>query len=355
MTWLAPFVGVIILLALLHEVYSTVFVPRGGAGPVSRRLYAGAWHGWRRVASALPSRRRRRWLSLLGPLLVPLTVVAWFSILIAGYALIYYPWAGSFVASPSVLGSVPSWAKALYYSGYSATTLGVGDVVPRGMALRFVSVLEAAHGFVLFTVAVAYLLSIYSALNRSTALALEISRFVGRAEGKEPADALIAMAHSGAEPDVREWMARTFSILASAIQSERQYPLLHYFHIPDDDRAPPVALADLLEVVTLSRSLLSPTHHFPALSGGPASAALERLARHHLVEGAGNFGRPTPDSNALGQERRRSYLEARKRLQAADVPLRDDEQAWPAYEQLRSGWDAADGRVRAHFGYTRAD
>ncbi len=36
---------------------------------------------------------------------------------------VFVAWAGSFVASPPVLGSVPSWAKAPYYSGYSATTL----------------------------------------------------------------------------------------------------------------------------------------------------------------------------------------------------------------------------------------
>lgn len=351
MSWLAPLAGVIVLLTLLWDVYPTVFVPRGPAGPVSRRLYASAWDGWRRIADQLPAESRRHRLSLLGPLLVPLIVLTWACILIVGYALIYYPWAGAFIASPSELEEFPAWAKALYYSGYSATTLGVGDVVPRGMALRFVSVLEAAHGFMLFSVAITYLLSIYSALNRSTALALEISRFLGRDEGQEPADLLIAMASSGAERDVVEWMARTSSSLASVVQWEGQYPLLHYFHIPDDDRALLVALTDLLEVVTLARSLLCP-NHFPALSEGPVTTSLERLARRHLTAGAGRFGRDDRGTGGLERERRRRYAEARRRLEAAGVPLREDGQAWRAYERLRPGWDVADEGVRTHFGYS---
>ncbi len=353
MTWLAPVGGVIVLLSLVWDVYSTVFVPHGPAGPVSRRLYASAWGGWRRVAGRLPPESRRHRLSLLGPLLVPLSILTWFSMLVVGYALIYYPWAGVFLVSPPELGKFPSWAKALYYSGYSATTLGVGDVVPRGVVLRFVSVLEAAHGFMLFSVAVTYLLSIYTALNRSTALALEISRFLGRDEGKEPADVLIAMARSGAECEVRDWTARTSPSLASVVQWEQQYPLLHYFHIPDDDRALPVALADLLEIVTLCRSLLSPAH-FPALSEGPVAASLERLARHHLADGAGDLGESPPDTGILERERRRRYLEARHRLEAAGVPVREERDAWPAYERLRAGWDAQNRVVRAHFGYPEA-
>ncbi len=166
-----------------------------------------------------------------------------------GYALLYYPWAETFLISPAETGVLPAWLKVLYRSGYSATTLGIGDVVPHSGALRLVAVSEAAHGFMLFSVGITYLLSIYAALNRTTALALEISRFVGRGDGGDPVDLLIATACAGAERDIRDWLVRTTSSLARVVQAEAQYPLLHYFHVPDDDRALVVALADLLEVV----------------------------------------------------------------------------------------------------------
>lgn len=326
MTWLASLVGAIVLLTLLGDVYATVFVPRGRAGPVSRRLYAVSWEGWRWLGHGLPPNRRRRWLALLGPLLVPLTVVVWGSLLILGYALIYAPWAATFRVSPVETGGLPGWTKALYYSAYAATTLGVGDVLPHGAALRLVAVVEAAHGFMLFSVAVTYLLSIYAALNRATALALEISRFVGRGDGGDPVDLLIAMTRAGAESEIRDWLARIAPGLASVAQTEGQYPLLPYFHVPDDARALPVALADLLEVVTLCGALLSPVQ-FPTLADGPTRAAVERTARHHLRHGADRLAARTPDVRALERERRARYLDARDRLEAAGVPVREDGQA----------------------------
>jgi hypothetical protein len=351
MTWLAPLVGVFALLMLVGDVYATVFVPRGSAGPLSRRLYAASWKGWSQFGDRLPPDRRRRWLALIGPLLVPLTVMVWGALLVVGYALLYYPWAGTFFVSPAETEGLPAWLKALYYSGYSATTLGIGDVVPHSGALRLVAVVEAAHGFMLFSVGVTYLLSIYTALNRTTALALEISRFMGRGDGGDPVGLLITMVHAGAERDIRDWLARTASSLARVVQAEAQYPLLHYFHVPDDDHALPVALTDLLEVVTLGRALLSPAD-FPALAEGPPSAAIERLVWHHLRQGADQLGSRALDAQALEQERRKSYLDARARLEAASVPVREDGEAWAAYAALRAEWDASAQRVRAHFGYS---
>lgn len=269
--------------------------------------------------------------------------------LIVGYALVYYPWAGSFVV-PSELNGFPAWGKALYYSGYTATTLGVGDIFPRGLALRLVSVLEAAHGFTIITLAITYLLSVYSALNRTTALALEISRFVGRADGKDPVDLLIGMVHSGSEQEVLQWMGRALSSVTSIVQSEGQYPLLHYFHAPDDDRAFPVAVADLLEIAALFRSLLSPAQ-FPSLSQRMTGAAIERIAGQHFSEGARTFGGEPESDKEIERNRRMSYLSARKRLEASGVPLREDSQAWPVYLQYHVGWDYANRSVRAHFGY----
>jgi hypothetical protein len=188
----------------------------------------------------------------------------------------------------------------------------------------------------------------------TTALALEISHVIGRGEGKQPADVLIAMARSGSEHDLAAWLVRTSSSLATVVQSEEQYPLLHYFHIPNDDHALPIALADLLDVATISRSLLSPVH-FPTLAQGPSSIVVQRITSDHLSGGARIFARDVPGPELLEQERRRKYVAARTRLAAAGVPLREEEHAWPIYVDLRLRWDTADNVVRAHFGYPELD
>ncbi len=54
MIWLIPFVGAILRLTLVGDVYATVFVPRGSAGPLLRWLYAASWKGWNQFGDRLP-------------------------------------------------------------------------------------------------------------------------------------------------------------------------------------------------------------------------------------------------------------------------------------------------------------
>lgn len=111
-----------------------------------------------------------------------------------------------------------------------------------------------------------------------------------------------------------------------------------------------MAVADLLEIAALFRSLLPPAE-FPSLSQGMTGAALERIAGQHFGEGARTFGSEPASAKEIERNRRMSYLSARKRLEAAGVPLREDSQAWPVYLQYHVGWDCANRSIRAHFGY----
>jgi hypothetical protein len=347
---LLAIVGVILLCALISDIFATVFVPRGKGGPIARRIYSGAWSGWRWIGIHLPEQRRRGWLAYLGPLLVPITVLVWGAALIVGFALIYAPWVPDFSISPAESGPMADWALALYYSGYSAVTLGVGDVTPDGTFPRLLTVMEAGFGFAIITVTVSYLLSVYSARSQATILSLSVFRFIGRGDGEDPVSLLIDVADSGAEEEVTDWLGRIEVILAEFVELEGQYPLINYFHEPRDDRALPIAISDLLDLVTISRSMLSP-ERFPSLATGPTTKVIERIGLNYLQE-TSNIG--TSGENTLGAERRERYDDARRRLEQAGVPLRNDEEAWPAYDALRCEWDMADERIREWLGYRSA-
>jgi hypothetical protein len=228
-TWVPPLAGALLLGALFTDVFLTVFVPRGGPGLVTDRLYRSGWGLWRRVSRLAP-RNERSVLALGGPLLLPATVVLWALELVLGFALVYLPFAQQFQlpgeARPSAV------TLSLYVSAYSATTLGVGDVYPADSVLRLLSTLEAAMGFALFTVSIAYLLSVYNALRQATSLALEISHFVGRHVGEDPVDLIERMTQSGAEAELTRWVAHTTAKLTTTQQAAAQYPLIHYFQSP---------------------------------------------------------------------------------------------------------------------------
>ena len=347
---LLAIVGVILLCALISDIFATVFVPRGKGGPITRRIYSGAWSAWRWIGFHLPEQRRRGWLAYLGPLLVPITVLAWGAVLIVGFALIYAPWVPDFSISPPESGPMANWALALYYSGYSAVTLGVGDVTPNATFPRLLAVTEAGFGFAIITVSVSYLLSVYSARSQATILSLSVFRFIGRGDGEDPVSLLIDVSESGAEEEVTDWLGRIETILVEFVELEGQYPLINYFHEPSDARALPIAISDLLELVTISRTMLSP-ERFPALATGPTTRVIERIGLNYLQQ---TSAINTAGENTLDEERRVRYDDARRRLDDTGVPLRDDEDAWLAYDALRSEWDMADERIREWLGYRSA-
>lgn len=278
---LGTLIGAVLLALLVWDLHATVFVPRGPAGPLARRLYRLCWRVWHRVVGDRSPGARRR-LAWLGPLLIPLTVLLWAGLLLLGFMLLLLPYARNFEVDGAV--AFAPWFNALYISAYSVSTLGVGDVTPNGELARLIMVVAAASGFVLITVAVTYLLSVYGSLERMTALAFEIHRFVGRGEAGTPPDVLVTVATTDSADELSGWLSSTATSLSQVVQSDDEFPLLHFFHMPDE-RALPLALSDLLEVVTLCRTVLCP-QTFPALAGG-ASQCRNRAGSAQLLHRAG--------------------------------------------------------------------
>lgn len=343
--------GLVVLILLTIDVHSTVFIPRGQPGLLSRRFYRACWILWKGISEHLPERWRRVFLSQLGPILVPLTVILWGALLVFSFALIYAPWVGRFEISPPESGPMPDWALAFYYSGYSAVTLGVGDVVPNGTVPRLMEVVEASFGFALFTVSITYLLSVYSARNESAALAVAISRYVGSGEGDDPVSLLIGVAKSSAAEGMGDWLGQIAFSLATLVELRGQYPLLHYFHEPNDDRAVPIALSELMELITLCRAMLDP-EAYPALADGPTVRAVERLGVHYLADFRWT---DQHDEDVLRKRRRRHYEAARSRFEDAGIALRADDQAWERFNHIMSKWDVADQHMREWLEYRPVD
>lgn len=337
--------GVLLLAGSAVDAFTTVFVPRGGAGWLTGRVHAVVWRVWSALVCA-GGRRRRRLLSLAGPVLLPLTVAVWVVELVVAFALIYLPFGEQLAVTGR--GTSESWVSALYVSAYSATTLGVGDVYASSAPLRLLVTLEAALGFALFSVSVTYLLSVYGALLSATSLALTITSFIGRQAGEDGVDVVCRSVCTGSEDATLSWLGQTMTGLAGTSQAQRQYPLIAYFHVPEDERALPVALSDVLLLLTVCQALLEPAHH-PALSSSPTTVATWRTAVEFVNEHGVKIGKgkATEHSGRACQ----TYDDARARLQAAGVAVRDDGAARQRFLELFGVWQGNEERLLRHFRY----
>lgn len=292
MDWFWTGLGVAFALLAAREIFETLFHP-SGRGRLGALLLRSMWRLVHRVAG-----RRRGALAYGGPLGTLAAIGMWVSLLTLGGAFVYFPRLDDFA------GTVPAagFADAVYLSLQSLTTLGFGDLTPVTSWLRLVVVVEALLGFALLTAAIAWVLSLYGALNRQRALAGRIQA-VHNAEHEYGLDPL-AQEPAALAGLLGSWTSEIAGVRADLVQ----YPATYYFHSEDEhvdalprflpyagqlagracaaDRPLEVRLAAAGLLDALRR--LAGTLRVSFLGGDERDAAdiLREYARDHLVEPA---------------------------------------------------------------------
>ncbi|MDY7091608.1 MAG: potassium channel family protein [Acidobacteriota bacterium] len=224
--------GIMLLVLLFADLLLTVFHPQGHGGPLHRRLNRLFWGALRWVGAGLSGPSKDRFLALCGPLIAVFSVGTWGLWLILSFTIIYSPYRGSLL---STTAGDTSWLDVFYFSGYVASTLGIGDIVPASPSLRLLTVVEAMSGFALFAVATTYLLAVYQYVAKEQILALELAGFL------EPTAPRLAPAALG------DWARPTVRNLLEVVHAHGQYPVLHYFRPVEAERALIIRVGRILD------------------------------------------------------------------------------------------------------------
>ncbi|MDT9599386.1 potassium channel family protein [Sphingosinicella rhizophila] len=335
MNLLLTLAGVAIVLVTTADVFFTVLFPASRHGPVRKPLSSAVWLLFRLGGGLLHGRRRRNFLSYSGPVVISATLLGWFLLLNAGFALIFKPALGTAILA----GSGPtetSWAAAFYYSGFNITTLGVGDLKPEADAYRLLTVAAAALGFAYFSMSITYFLSVYSHLTGRNAFAQGLHHLTGRSGD---AAALIArFAGSGTLDDARQHVSAKADFLRQIHQSHMFYPVLRYFHYRDPSYALPRILLIALDTAALIRSALDP-HRYRRLLHSTGIAELIEAA-DDLLTGLTSDNKAHLPAAAEAADWHRRFDEAWALLKDAGLCLRADQAAAARmYVAERARWN----------------
>lgn len=231
---LLPVLGSVLVLLLGLDVFLTVFHPQGHGGPVNRRVSRLIWSAARWAGQRGDGSKRDGLLALGGPIIVLATLLVWVLLLVAGFTLVFYPWIDTFLVSPGTLRS--PWAESLYYSAYTAATLGFGDVVANSESLRLITVLEAFGGFALLSASVTYFLAVYRELIAMQSLAANISGLFRAGEMH-----VVEFTRAEGYEALARWCEQLTDDLSKVLLAHFQYPVLHYFRPQERSRALPRA------------------------------------------------------------------------------------------------------------------
>lgn len=342
--------GAALVLLALADVFLTVLHPRADAGIISTRLNRAIWAAFR--AGTHPSRRRGEFiLCYAGPVLLALTVIVWVVVLALGFALIYWPALGQEIAAA---GDTPrDFATALYFSGTCLTTLGFGDLLPQTTAYRLLAVAEAGIGLSVLTLALTYFLSIYSALIRRNAFALEL-HFASGGNG-DAAELLLRMTGGEGMLETKSEFAMMGRELLNLLQTHYSFPAIHFFRRRELAYATARVALLTLDAASLVRSALDHRRYDAFIR----SSAVEVFWGGGLQLVRETAGDVLPANIIAAEDHphaaawRRRYAAAHRRFAAAGVAVEPDpEEGAERYVALRRQWD---GFVRGFASYMAYD
>lgn len=327
--------AVLVVLAAL-DIFFTILFPGSGRGPLRRPVTRVVWLGLRAIAKRWSGRRRRSVLAYAGPIQIVATLSSWFLALLLGWAMIYKPALGTEITAASGLTDT-SWSTALYYSGFTLTTLGVGDIAANSGVYRILTVIEAAMGFSFFGMTITYFLSVYSALLTRNAFAEGLHQKSCRQS--DGARLIANMAVDGDLRGAREELESSAATLRRIQQAQHFYPVMRYFQYRMPHHGLPRVLMTALDSVTLIKTALSQQKYGALIEASSVNqlhqSAISLLADLCDIDGA-------KKDHTLGEAWALRYQVAIDVLSSAGVSVRSDlVQGAREYVELRSDWDPA--------------
>jgi len=349
--------GLGLLLLVVYDVYATVLHASARYGPIGERLNRAVWRDAKWLAFRLGRARRHKLLNIVGPLLLPLLIAAYIVTLIFAFALIYYPRVPEhFIFAGEHSGS--RLLDALYFSGVSLTTVGYGDIMPRTTLVRGLAIGEAAAGLALISLAITYLITVYSALERKRAVALSLYHQAG--EGADAAGFIAHHFYEGRFYGLRDALRQATRDIQQLLEAHVEHPVIHYFHPYEVYKSLPRILFLLLETCAVIRTSLDP-EEYAELRNYPEVRTLEAGARHVLHELVASLDlerrerprRLTPGERSEDDARWSARFEqnlARLR-EAGIVTRRDGDAGWEGYRAQRMEWESRLQRLSLHLGY----
>ncbi|MEQ8849036.1 potassium channel family protein [Botrimarina sp.] len=313
--------AVVLLAIALWDAFVTVFSAQG-CGPVTAFWTSRLW----RAALAVHERRpMHRALSMIGPTMLVLSVLVWYTLLASGWVCLFMADADSLIETPSK-DRITSWGQTVYFVGVTLAGVGYGDYVPAHFPWTLLSNLAALSSAVVLTVALSYILPVVSASIERKYLARRVFSIGDTVEAF--IDRCWCGPDSGALDD---YLLDVVGEIDRHAHKHLAYPVLHYFHSSDPKESPGRAVLLLSDAVFLigagsaraagpPRSMLrvinSGIDNFADLATTGASGKRPRSERAELPDGLSvleKLGLPTVDRRAF-DERVAQHAARRLRL-----------------------------------------
>ena len=232
--------GVLLLLLVAHDLVTTVLSPNG-AGWLTRRLGAILWSILLRLRRITQTRAL---LSLGGTLIMLSVLLVWLLGIWLATTMMIASEERSIINMET--NTSATLVSKIYYTGYTLSTLGNGDLEPGNPFWEVFTALFSFTGLIFISTAITYLIPVLSAEIEKQRLSVYIA----------------TLGCSVSELIQQTWNGKDLCALATHIspltgwiihhtQNHHVYPILHYFHTERKKDAFVLNITNLDEMLTL--------------------------------------------------------------------------------------------------------
>jgi hypothetical protein len=318
-------IGGVLICVVLLDAFETIVSPRRVARRLrlARLVLRTTWQLWSRPARGHWHRgdRRETYLSFYGPFALLLLIGVWVAGLISGFALLVWGLDARLVAT----GGDAGFGTALYGSGTTFFTLGLGDVLPHTALGRMLVMLEAGIGFAFLALIISYIPVLYQAFSQRE---VNVSLLDARA-GSPPSAGELLRRHAGEDfaPALTQVLLEWERWAAELLESHLSYPLLAYYRSQHEQQSWLAGLTTILDVASLT---------LVGIEGAPTRPAqlAFAMARHAAADLSHILG-TRPQSADSGRLSAADLTQLRVLLAKARIPLREGPEADQMLANLR--------------------
>jgi hypothetical protein len=232
--------GIILLIITAADLISTSLSVRG-AGFLTRRLSKSIWSTLLIINKKMG---RKKVLQFGGAIILVSILINWLLLIWLSASLL-------FISSPNSLmnvetNSTTTVVNKIFYTGYTLSTLGLGDIEPEGDFWDILTAILSFTGLILISIAITFLIPVVSAEITKRKISVNINTLGGSVEE------ILLNYWNG--KDFKELEQPFIPLIDSIIlhaQNHKAYSVLHYFHSSDKKEAFVLNITNLDEVITV--------------------------------------------------------------------------------------------------------
>ena len=315
--------GAVLVVVTFRDVIITVVTTRRDRRFSFGRLYVvGTWTAYATLARRISDpARRERFLVPFGPVSLVGLLVAWVTLLVLGWGLVWW-------GLQSHLEGIDSVVSGIYFSGVTFLTVGYGDIVPAGDGSRMLVMVEALMGILTTALVIGFLPILFGAYSRREARLLTLDDLEDQITAR---GFLQRYARGGDLAPLFEEFRSWEGWCADVYDSHTAYPMLLTFRSRQPGRSWSVGLGVVLEAVSNVLAVVDRSDLGPAESlYRRAVMVLDTVRRHRRVTVP---GMPVPAEEV--ERRFRSVYDA---FVADGLPVRPLDEARDRLHALRADY-----------------